>query len=66
MKIDKQLLEEAKQLVSKTNNYSIAHLQRKLQIGYNRAAVIIEIINKEQQQQIRLYSKKKKRFRYVS
>ena len=66
MKIDKQLLKEAKQLVSKTNNYSIAHLQRKLQIGYNRAAVIIEIINKEQQQQIRLYSKKKKRFRYVS
>ncbi len=63
--MDEQLLKEAKHLVSKTNNYSIAHLQRKLQIGYSRAAVIIEIINKEQQQQIRLYSKKKKRFRCV-
>ncbi len=63
--MDKQLLKQAKKIVLKTNNHSIAHLQRKLQIGYSRAAVIIEIINKEQQQQIRLYSKKKKRFRCV-
>jgi len=65
MKIDKQLLKEAKQLISKTNNYSIAHLQRKLQIGYNCAAVIMEIIKKGHKQQVRLYSKKKKRFRCV-
>jgi len=65
MKIDKQLLKQAKQVVLKTNNYSIMHLQRNLQIGYNRAAVVMEIIKKGHRQHIRLYSKKKKRFRCV-
>lgn len=65
MKIDKKLLKKARQIVSKHNNYSISFLQRNLEVGYNRAAILMEIIKKEQKQYTRLYSKKKKRFRYV-
>lgn len=69
MQIDKQLIRQAKQIVSLHNNYSISFLQRKLEISYNRAAVLIEIIKKtmvkEKKLYMRLCSKKKKRFRYV-
>ena len=37
-----ELFEEAKQIVLNDNKTSISYLQRKLQIGYNRAANIIE------------------------
>ena len=66
MQIDKQLLKQAKQIVSKTNNYSISHLQRNLQIGYDRATVIMQIIQNSQKRYTRLYAKRKKRFRFVS
>ncbi len=69
MHIDKQLIRRARQIVSFHRNYSISFLQRKLEIGYNRAAVLIEIIEqtmvKEKKLYMRLWSKKKKRFRYV-
>ncbi len=65
MVIDKKLLKKARQIVSKHNNYSISFLQRNLEVGYNRAATLMYIIKKEDKQYIRLYSKKKKRFRYV-
>ncbi len=69
MHIDKQLIQQAKQIVSSHDNYSISFLQRKLEIGYNRAAILIKIIKqtmgKEKKLYMRLWSKKKKRFRYV-
>ncbi len=65
MTIDNKILKKSKQIVLKHNNYSISFLQRKLEVGYNRAAVLMEIIKKEQTRHIRLYSKKKKKFRYV-
>jgi DNA segregation ATPase FtsK/SpoIIIE-like protein len=69
MQIDKQLIRQAKQIVSRHHNYSISFLQRKLEIGYNRAAILIKIIKqtmgKEKKLYMRLWSKKKKRFRYV-
>ena len=64
MNIDKKLLKKARQILEKHNNYSISFLQRNLEVGYNRAAVLMEIIKKEQKRRIRLYSKKKKKFRY--
>jgi ADP-ribosylglycohydrolase len=42
------MLEEAKRIVKEHNNYSISFLQRTLEIGYNRAAKLIEIIKKEE------------------
>ena len=46
MKQDK-LYKKAKKIVEKTNNYSISHLQRKLQVGYNRASDLMkEILQK--------------------
>jgi DNA segregation ATPase FtsK/SpoIIIE, S-DNA-T family len=39
--------EEAVELVAETRNASISMLQRRLRIGYNRAARIIEIMEKE-------------------
>lgn len=53
MHIDKQLIRQAKQIVFFHHNYSISFLQRKLEIGYNRAAVLIEIIEQT-------YGKRKK------
>ncbi len=65
MKIDEQLLKQARQIVLKSNNYSPSHLQRKLEIGYNRAVVLIEIIkpieSKAKKRHLRLRSKKNKR-----
>ena len=66
MYIDKQLLRKAKKLVSHTRNYSIAHLQRNLHIGYNCATVIMDIIQKSHRTSARLHTKKNKRLRYVS
>ena len=47
----------------------VVFLQRKLEVGYNRAAILIEIIQqtmgKEKKSYKRLLSKNKKRFRYV-
>jgi S-DNA-T family DNA segregation ATPase FtsK/SpoIIIE len=39
--------DEAVELVAETRNASISMLQRRLRIGYNRAARIIEIMEKE-------------------
>ena len=36
-----ELYKKAKEIVEKTNNYSISHLQRKLGVGYNRASSLI-------------------------
>ena len=38
---EKKLLREAKKVVLVQRNYSIAYLQRKLGIGYNRAAALM-------------------------
>lgn len=38
------LYNQAKQIVLQSNNYSISHLQRKLQIGYNKASDLIQMI----------------------
>ncbi|NPA87217.1 MAG: DNA translocase FtsK, partial [Epsilonproteobacteria bacterium] len=37
-----ELFEEAKEIILKERRTSISYLQRRLQIGYNRAANIIE------------------------
>lgn len=42
------MYDQACEIVLKTRNASISHLQRKLRIGYNRAARIIEYMEKEQ------------------
>lgn len=41
-----ELYNKAKKIVSKDNNQSISYLQRTLEIGYNRAAAIIEELKK--------------------
>ncbi len=69
MEASKQQLKQARQIVLKHNNYSIAFLQRTLGVGYNRAGVLMEQIQQNMCMQrkatLRLYSKKYKRFRYV-
>jgi len=42
-----ELYNKAKKIVDETNKYSISYLQRKLQIGYNRASKIMQEIKKE-------------------
>ncbi|OQX59908.1 MAG: hypothetical protein B5M52_01980 [Helicobacteraceae bacterium 4484_230] len=63
MYIDKKLLMEAKKIVFVKRNRSIAHLQRKLGIGYNRAAVIMEMIARGHRQHVHLFLQKRKRVR---
>jgi DNA segregation ATPase FtsK/SpoIIIE-like protein len=41
---EKKLLREAKKIVFLQKNHSVAHLQRKLGIGYNRAAELMSAI----------------------
>jgi len=41
---EKKLLRKAKKVVFVQRNHSIAHLQRKLGIGYNRAAELMSAI----------------------
>ena len=41
-----EVYKEAKKIVDKTNNYSVSHLQRKMQIGYNRASKLMDEIKK--------------------
>jgi len=41
---EKKLLREAKKVVFLQRNHSVAHLQRKLGIGYNRAAELMSAI----------------------
>ena len=69
MEINKEQLKQARQIVLKYNNYSIAFLQRTLGIGYNRAGVLMEQIKQtmsmRRKSSWRLSSKNKKRFRYV-
>ena len=48
MNENKNLYEEAKQIVISNNNYSISFLQRKLQISYNRASELMKIIQKSE------------------
>lgn len=61
--IEKQLFKDAKKIVNQYNNYSPSFLQRKLEIGYNRAVSIIEIIRPKKY--TKLFSKKPKRVRDV-
>ena len=39
--------EEAKNIVRETKNTGIAHLQRKMMIGYHRAAFFLEAMEKD-------------------
>ena len=69
MHIDKQLIRQAKKIVSFHRNYSISFLQRTLGIGYNRASILMEHIQQSTQKRkrssVRLSSKNKKKFRYA-
>lgn len=58
MMIEKQLFKDAKKIVNQYNNYSPSFLQRKLEIGYNRAVTIVGIIRPKRH--TRLFSKKPK------
>jgi len=62
MKREKDLLNRAFVIVKTTDNYSISHLQRKLEVGYNRAGNLMKIIKRSLQRKgnRRLVSKKKK------
>lgn len=53
MKIDQQLLNKAKQIVLKHNNYSPSFLQRKLQVGYGLATNLIDAIQKPDKKRVR-------------
>jgi DNA segregation ATPase FtsK/SpoIIIE-like protein len=44
--IDKRLLKKAKKIVIENNNASISFVQRKLMIGYNKSARLIEELEK--------------------
>jgi len=44
---NKKLLIQARKIVKKYNNYSISFLQRRLEVGYNRANILMNIIQKE-------------------
>jgi len=67
MKKEKYLLRNAYNLVQSTNNYSISHLQRILGIGYNRAADLMKVIQKNifRKGNRRLSSKKSKKDKYI-
>ena len=65
MSISKELFLKAKHIVLSTNNLSVAYLQRKLAIGYNRAWVLQDMIRrsiylKENYRYRRFVSKKRK------
>jgi len=42
------MLAEARKIVKESNNYSISFLQRSLEVGYNRAAKLMESIKQEE------------------
>jgi len=44
---NKKLLMKAHKVVSTNNNYSISFLQRKLGVGYNITAILINILKKD-------------------
>lgn len=44
---DKSIIEEAKKIVIENNYASASLLQRKLQIGYARAALILDILEEQ-------------------
>jgi len=46
MSIDTDLYKQAKEIVLSNNNYSISFLQRKLQISYNKATELMQMIQK--------------------
>ena len=46
-KSDSKIYKEARELILKENNYSISYVQRKLRIGYNKAAIIVEKLIKD-------------------
>lgn len=67
---DIELLEEAKKVITKNKNLSISFLQRELQIGYNRAANLQDILQQHYKRRanrlgMRFYSKHPKRFRKI-
>ena len=45
--LDEELWEDAVKLVTRTGKASTSFLQRRLKIGYNRAARIIEIMERQ-------------------
>ncbi len=44
MKVTNKLYNKAKEIAIRDNNYSISYLQRKLQIGYNKAREIVKLL----------------------
>ena len=46
-KHNKKLLIQAREIVSLNNNYSISFLQRKLEVGYNRASILMDVLLEE-------------------
>ncbi len=69
MTINKQEIKKAKKIVLSNNNFSISFLQRTLQVGYNRAAVVMDIIKKsiirKERGNMKLFSKKGKKIRCI-
>ena len=73
MIIDKILLDKAQEIVMQNKNFSPSFLQRKLEIGYNKAKIMIDIIKEPYElrlelrtnQRVRFFCKSPKRFRYV-
>ncbi|MBT5935653.1 DNA translocase FtsK [Sulfurimonas sp.] len=67
---NKRLFKEAKAIVLSNNNFNIAFLQRNMQIGYNRAWDLMDVIkrsliNKETRYYKRLVSKNKKKLSHA-
>ena len=44
MKISNHEISKAKQIVLQTNNFSISHMQRQLEISYTKATAIMKLI----------------------
>lgn len=45
--MEKDTFDKAQKIIDETGNYSISHLQRKLEIGYNRASKIMQDIRED-------------------
>jgi len=47
IRVQDKLYKKAKVIVLEDENYSISYLQKNLEIGYNRARIVVELLESE-------------------